>query len=210
MNNPSGITNRPGKYCFPKCGGLLHRSERCSWCQKLQQKYDALLKEIEQLEETVDLPSHEIKKMINPKRNNICCSFCGAPIENSLQKCPYCDTPYEEEIIPVDVPLSKAERVKQFDKKINEAWSIVLQINDIQDAIVEDNKRNVNAFVRSLATLIQINQGTYRPNQSTTPNIKQTAAEIKLAARYYGVPVSIYLGGFVLGEYRTYKTIHLR
>ena len=211
MNNSNGKTNPLGKYCYPNCGGRIRRSERCSWCQRLQQKYDALIQEIELLEETVDLSSQEIKKMMHPKRSSTSCSFCGAPIENGLQKCPYCDTLYEEVASPIDVPVSKAERIKQFDKKIDEAWSIVLQINDIQDAIAGDNRRGASTFARALVALIQINYGTYRPTpSSTTPNIKQSASEIKMAAKYYGIPVSVYLGGFVLGEYRTYKTIHFR
>lgn len=195
QNEEKANRPKPGVFCNKVC---VIDDSRCTPCLALQEELGILLVQLERMEEMSDLSSEQVQQLLQRKKITKC-SLCGAAFENGNKSCPYCGTPYPEDGISFDIPLSRQERRTQLLNKAEEAWNsylklFVLHNEYLQETAGSDWMGKIQKFAGGAANAMQ-------------GQMKQNAAELQQGADYYGVPLSQYICGVVVGEMKTPKTL---
>ena len=204
MVNPASklpdAKEKPGSMCISTCPGLRYANTMCKGkCLPIQKRLEFIIHELEKMEETLNYTPEKIRKM-NQRTYASYCSCCGAQYEKGHSSCPYCGKPYSAHHSAANVPESKLDRMKLYDRKIEEAWERVLDISDCQNKLVvlaHEKIFNGNKLLMAMHPV-------YTPDRKT---LGQTAGQIKASAAHYKVPTSLFFQGFVTGEYKTIKQL---
>ncbi|MCH5344040.1 MAG: hypothetical protein J1E64_08375 [Acetatifactor sp.] len=187
--------SKPGVFCNKVC---VVNDERCTPCLALQQEYGNLISEIAKLEEMADLTSEQVQQLTQSKKITNC-SLCGAPFEKGNKECPYCSTPYPEDGIDFDIPLSKPERRAMISEKAEEAWNSYMKLLALVNQYFKDTAGNdlFGKFQKFAGGLGSTFQST----------MKHSVTELQQGADYYGVSMSQYLYCVGTGEMKAYKVL---
>lgn len=193
--NERGQRSKPGVFCNKVC---VVNDERCVPCLALQQEYGNLISEIAKLEEMADLTSEQVQQLTQSKKITKC-SLCGAPFEKGNKECPYCSTPYPEDGIDFDIPLSKPERRAMISKKAEEAWNSYMKLLALVNQYFKDTAGNdlfgkIQKFAGGLGSTFQ-------------STMKHSVTELQQGADHYGVLMSQYLYCVGTGEMKAYKVL---
>lgn len=172
---------KPGVFCRSVC---MVCDERCTPCLALQQVYGDLISQMEKLEEMENLTTEQVQQLTRSKKITKC-SLCGAPFEKGNKECPYCSTPYPEDGIDFDIPLSKQERRALVLKKAEEAWNVYMQFSTLISQYLKDTAGDdwVGKFQKFAGGMAVSAQGM----------MKHSVAELQQGASHYGVSLSQYL-----------------
>ena len=186
---------KPGVFCNKVC---VIDDSRCTPCLALQEELGELLVQLEKMEEMAELPSEQVQQLSQRKKITKC-SLCGAAFENGNKSCPYCGTPYPEDGINFDVPLSRQERKTQLLNKAEEAWNsylkfFVLNNEYMKETAGSDWMGKIQKFVGGAGNMLQ-------------GQMKHNASELQQGADYYGVPLSRYIHGVAVGEMKAMKVL---
>ena len=115
--NRRATVKKPGQYCEASC---LVNDENCAHCLQCQQKYAEAIRNLEKMEEYLDLSPDEVKAKA-PVRRIEKCAACEAPYHQGSSVCPFCGTPYPETTEDFEIPLSKIERKEKYYRMAEEA-----------------------------------------------------------------------------------------
>lgn len=190
-------TPKPGNYCKKSCTAHIYKGT-CEECLAAQDIFLNALIDLELLEETIDFSISELKEINDAKEETLYCTFCGAPVVKGRKTCEYCDTEYVEYYPPFDIPESRVERINLYNRQIEHVWQLLINEAVIQSKLDEFDIGFIKAIKRGVGKI-----GLKKEN-----TMKQTASEIKEGAIHYGVPVSVYIGGVITGEYSTPRGLY--
>lgn len=188
----SGVNAKPSLYCLKAC---IPGEQRCAPCLEIQQRFEHAIYQLEQLENFSKMSVEQLQKLSAQKRITKC-GFCGAPFESGHKECPYCNTEYPADSLDFDIPLSQKDIHIQLMQKAEEAWSILNEKTKYQEEMAAGG--GLGTFQNIVFC------GTF-PFQNA---LKQSAAKIKKGADYYGIPISQYISGVMLGEKKTPDRIY--
>lgn len=193
MAKESSERQKPGKFCNKVCS---IDDERCTSCLALQEELEYQLTLLEQMEDASELNSSRVQKKAVTK-----CALCGAPYETGSRECPYCGTAYSMDQIVYGFPSSGHERQEQLMKQAEATWAVYLKLyvlknQYLQNAAGNDMIGHLQKFFGKAGNVLQ-----------SWMNLN--AGEIKQGARYYGVKMSQYIYGVMMGEMKTIKLIRM-
>jgi len=178
---------RQGKYCDFQCP----ENENCKECLRMQQQYETLLFELEQLERGIENPQEAARKKITE------CSLCGAPYEKGAKICPYCDTSYPTDALAFDIPTSNIERNELLKVKASQTYNAYKIFAKIQT----ENKKA--KLVGNMPGFIQ--GATNGLLSSAYSMMELSADELMAGANQNGMKLSQYIVGIVAGTVKQPK-----
>ena len=193
--NDAVSVEKPGDWCAKLC----IPSENCKDCIEERRLTEAMLKELETMEDYAESSPEEIKELMKSRLSK--CTLCGAPIESGESACPYCDTEYPEGMISIDIPVSKAERKSAMLKKAEEAWGHSVKCSMISVKNIKEHP--AQGFIGKLSGLA-VGLADAGANLN-----KMDSSQIQQMAKQYNESLSGYLRGAISGTYHSFGSYKL-
>ncbi|MBR2675463.1 MAG: hypothetical protein IKE28_00940 [Solobacterium sp.] len=171
---------KPGQYCDASC---LFNEENCKHCLQCQQKFAEAIRNLEKMEEYLDLSPDEVRAKA-PLRRIEKCTACDAPYQQGTSVCPYCGAPYPETTEDFEIPLSKIERKETYYRMAEEA--LKYRAENMAEVCRNFDREEGNDWFHLLVRMPDVRQKTLK-------YLDLTGEQIKAGADIYQVPISEYL-----------------
>ena len=188
--NRRAAVKKPGQYCEASC---LVNDENCAHCLQCQQKYAEAIRNLEKMEEYLDLSPDEVKAKA-PVRRIEKCAACEAPYHQGSSVCPFCGTPYPETTEDFEIPLSKIERKEKYYRMAEEA--LKYRAETMAEVYKNFDREEGNDWFHLLIRMPE-------NRQKNLMYLDLTGEQIKAGADLYQVPISEYLHNIGKGLMKT-------
>ena len=193
---------KPGPLCNTQCE---IDDSRCEACLAEQQAILDAFGEVQKLEQAINDFNNNPAAAAVPEKKPTKCSLCGAPLEQGLRECPYCDTPYPSGALstssPGDLPTNKIEQDNLILEKVTSAWALYAALYKKQmENNTESKKSQLPAFLRGVMGASSSKLSEY---------MVMTSAEIRQSAIENNVSYYDYAVGVMQGRYQSAKFIAL-
>ena len=193
---------KPGQLCNSRCE---INDSRCEACLAEQQQVLDAMGEAQKLEQAINNLNNNPAAAAVPENKPTKCSLCGAPFEQGLKACPYCDTPYPSDALSSfsagDLPVNKIEQDNLMLEKVASAWALYAALYKKQ---VQNNLESTKAKVPSFLGGVM---GTF--NSKLSEMMDMNAAEIRQCANENNVSYYEYVIGVMQERYKSAKVVML-